>query len=126
MRKTIAAAALALALSLPGVAQAQHMDINSIVASIGGFDFQAGAPKLSSVPSLRIVRLSTLAGADQAADRLLSVRRTKSDDIDWLQSNLMQNWFARTATRNSGVSIDQIVAFDLAGDSSAVLYADDL
>ena len=126
MRKALAAAALALALGLPGAASAQHMDINSIIASIGGFEFQKGVPRLDSVPSLRVVRLSTLAGAGQAADRLWSVRRTKADDLRWLHSNLIQNWFARRATANAGVSIEQIVAFDLSGDGAAVLYADDL
>lgn len=126
MRKALFATALALVLSLPAAASAQHMDINRIIASIGGFQFQKGVLRLDSAPALRVVRLSTLAGAERAAARLWDARQAKADDLRWLHSNLMQNWFARRAVANAGVSIDQIVAFDLAGDGAAVLYADDL
>lgn len=125
--KTLASTALlVLGLTLPGTALAQHMDINEIIAGIGGTDFQSAAARVLSAPAVRVVRLSSLAGAAQAAGRVAGVYDVKVRELNYLQANLYLNPIARHAIDAAGVSIEQIVSIQMPGDGAAVLFADDL
>jgi hypothetical protein len=124
--KTLIAAALAVTLSLPGAALAQSWDANEVVSSIAGSEFLSAAEYADSMASIRVVRLSTLAGADNVVDRLAVARDIKERDIRYLQSQLRQNFFARVAMNGAGVTVEQIVAIYAADRRSGVIYADDL
>ena len=112
--------------AVPGAAQAQFMDMNSIVSSIGSRDYLDAVERLGSTSDVRVVRLSTLAGAAQSRERLARLVAGKPRDIDYLQSTVRLNRLAVWAVRNAGVGIEQIVALSVSGDGAAVLFADDL
>lgn len=120
------ALAAALVMSAPQIAVAQFMDINTIIAGIGSAKYLRSAERADSAAGLRVVRLSTLAGAGQSASRLNAAIEMKSRDVGYLQGNLVINPMAMSAIRNAGVTLDQIVAADIAGDGGGVLYANDL
>ena len=120
------AAAVAVAALMAAPAFAQFLDINSIIAGIGSTEFLRDAEQASDAAGLRVVRLSTLAGAEQAASRLYSAIDLKERDVHYLQANLVINPMAMSAIRNSGVSLEQIVSADISGDGGGVLYANDL
>lgn len=126
MNKTIAACVVALTLIAGGPAQAQSMDINTILNGIGSSSFLTAASKVHSASSVRVVRMSTLAAAERSAARIKSVVARKARDIDYLRSGLVLNPSAITAIKYSGVSLDQIVSLHMSGDGAAVLYADDV
>ncbi len=120
------AAAFAAAALMTAPAFAQFMDINTIIAGIGSSEFLRDAEHASDAAGLRVVRLSTLAGSEQAALRLYAAIDLKQRDVHYLQGNLIINPMAMIAIRNSGVTLDQIVSLDVAGDGGGVLYANDL
>lgn len=60
------------------------------------------------------------------ANLLALALEIKQRDVAYLQGKLIINPLAMSKIRNSGVSLDQIVAIDLAGDGGGVLYANDL
>jgi hypothetical protein len=122
----VVAFAAALLTAVPQVAQAQHMEINAIISGIGDSKFLRSAERADDAAGLRVVRLSTLAGAEQSASRLYSAIDLKERDIRYLQGNLVINPLAMSAIRNSGVSLQQIVSADIARDGGGVLYANDL
>jgi hypothetical protein len=126
MNRTIAAFVMALTLIAGGPAQAQSMDINTILNGIGSSSFLTAASKVHSASSVRVVRMSTLAAAERSAARIKSVVARKARDIDYLHSGLVLNPSAITAIKYSGVSLDQIVSLHMSGDGAAVLYADDV
>lgn len=126
MNKTFAAFVVALTLIAGGPAQAQSMDINTILNGIGSSSFLTAASKVHSASSVRVVRMSTLAAAERSAARIKSVVARKARDIDYLRSGLVLNPSAITAIKYSGVSLDQIVSLHMSGDGAAVLYADDV
>jgi hypothetical protein len=120
------AVAAALLMSAPTLALAQYMDINTIISGIGNSKFLRSAERADDAAGLRVVKLSTLAGAQQSAARLYAAIELKSRDVGYLQGNLVINPMALTAIRNAGVTLDQIVSADIAGDGGGVLYANDL
>lgn len=120
------ALAAALLMSAPQLALAQYMDINAIISGIGNTKFLRSAERADDAAGLRVVKLSTLAGAEQSAFRLHAAVELKERDVRYLQGNLVINPVAMTAIRNAGVSLDQIVSSDIARDGGGVLYADDL
>ena len=126
MNKAIAALVIAVTLALAGPAQAQSMDINSILNGIGGSNFLTAVSKVHSASSVRVIRMSSLAAAERSAARIKSVVARKARDIDYLHSGLVLNPTALTAIKYSGVSLDQIVSLHMSGDRAVVLYADDL
>lgn len=127
MTRVLAALVLGLGLlAVPGGANAQPMDITSIVGGIGGGDFLESVEKLDSAASVRVVRLSTLAGAEQSRERLWRTVAAKPRDIDYLHSTIILNYAARWAVRNAGMDVGQIVSVMATGDGAAVLFADDL
>lgn len=126
MKQLIAVLVMALTLAVSGPAQAQSMDINSILNGIGGSSFLKAASRVHSASSVRVVRMSTLAAAQRSAARIKSVVALKARDIDYLHSGLVLNPSAITAIKYSGVSLDQIVSLHMSGDRAVVLYADDL
>jgi hypothetical protein len=126
MNKLIAVALVTAAMGMPGATLAQHMDINAIIAGIGDGDFLRAAGKVDDAATVRVVRLSTLAGAAAAAGRLDDVSSLKSDDLEYLHANLYLNPMARMAIRNAGLDISQIVSVELPSDNAAVVYANDL
>ncbi|WP_423067384.1 hypothetical protein [Devosia sp. CN2-171] len=126
MKIRFAALVAVLLMAAPQVALAQFMDINEIISGIGGTKFLRDAERADSAPGLRVVRLSSLAGAEQNAARLYAAVELKERDIRFLQSNLVINPFAMRAIRNSNVSLDQIVSLHVSGDGGGVLYANDL
>lgn len=126
MKKLLAVSLVALALALPGGAQAQQLDINAIIAGIGGSDFQQAAGQVHSAATIRVIRLSSLAGADAAAGRLADVADIKSHELHYLQAALVINPMARIALNGAGVSLEQIVSVEMASDSAAIVYANDL
>jgi hypothetical protein len=119
-------AAFAAAAMMAAPALAQFMDINTIIAGIGSSEFLDDAQDASNAAGLRVVRLSSLAGAEQSASRLYAAIELKERDVRYLQANLVINPMAMSAIRNSGVTLDQIVSLDVAGDGGGVLYANDL
>jgi hypothetical protein len=119
-------AAFAAAAMMAAPALAQFMDINAIIAGIGSSEFLDDAQDASNAAGLRVVRLSSLAGAEQSASRLYAAIELKERDVRYLQANLVINPMAMSAIRNSGVTLDQIVSLDVAGDGGGVLYANDL
>lgn len=122
----VAAFAAALLMAAPQLAYAQFMDINAIISGIGGSKFLKSAERADDAAGLRVVRLSTLAGAEQSAARLYSAVDLKERDVHYLQANLVINPMAMSAIRNSGVTLDQIVSADISSDGGGVLYANDL
>lgn len=124
--KTLIAVALTLALSLPTAALAQHMDINELIAGIGGTDFLKAAEKVDSAPAVRVVALSSLAGATAASGRLADAEGIKREDLEYLHANLYLNPIARAAIRNAGFSIEQIVTLVTPPDGATTLFANDL
>jgi hypothetical protein len=126
MHKWILAAVMALALAVAGPAQAQSMNINSILNGIGNSSFLKAVSRVHSAPAVRVVRMSTLAGAERSAERIKRVVAQKQHDIYYLQSSLVLNPSAMTAIKYSGVSLDDIVSLHMSGDRATVLYADDL
>lgn len=126
MKTSLAELYMAATLVVSTPTLAQFMDINSIIAEIGGTEFLDDASDVDGASAVRVVRLSSLAGAEQSAGRLANARSLKSRDIDYLQGSLIINPIALTAIRNANVSLDQIVSLTMSGDGAAVLYADDL
>ncbi len=122
----VAALAATLLMAAPQLAYAQFMDINAIISGIGGSEFLRSAERADDAAGLRVVRLSTLAGAEQSASRLYSAIDLKERDVRYLQANLVINPMAMSAIRNSGVTLDQIVSADISGDGGGVIYANDL
>lgn len=122
----VAALAATLLMAAPQFAFAQHMDIVEIISGIGGREFLHDAGNADGAAGLRVVRLSSLAGAEMNADLLASALEIKQRDVAFLQGNLVINPLATSVIRNSGVSLDQIVSIDLAGDGGGVIYANDL
>jgi hypothetical protein len=120
------ALAAALLVAVPQVAVAQHMDINTVINSIGGSKFLRDAGRADGASGLRVVRLSTLAGAEQNASRLWSAVELKARDVQYLRSNLVLNPWAMSAIRGAGFGVRDIVAIDMAGDGGGVIYANDL
>lgn len=130
MKAALVAILLTLALVLaPAAASArQPMDLNAVIAGIATVEFYNQVDDLRDSASVRIVRLSTLAGARQSAARLHEVEdtRTKARAIRYLQRTLTLNWTGMHALKYSGVTLDQIVYLSVASDGAAILYADDL
>lgn len=126
MKQLIVAVVMALTLALTGPVQAQSMSINSILNGIGDTSFLKAVSRVHSAPSVRIIRLSSLAAAARSAERVKSVVARKARDIEYLQSNLVFNPSALTAIKYSGVNLEQIVSLHISGDRAVVLYADDL
>jgi hypothetical protein len=127
MKSKLVAVLLTLVLVLgPGGALAQFMDLNSIISGIGSTRYLKDAGRVDGASSVRVVRLSSLAGAERMAERLATAESIKARDIDYLRANLANNPIAVTAIRNFGFTLDDIVSLTLAGDGSAVLFADDL
>jgi hypothetical protein len=130
MKPAFVALVLALAMGLaPSVASArQPADMNAVIAGIATVEFYNQVDDLRDSASVRIVRLSTLAGARQSAARLHEVEEThgKARAIRYLQRTLTLNWTGMHALKYSGVSLDQIVYLSVASDGAAILYADDL
>lgn len=122
----VAALATALVMAAPQLAQAQFMDIVQIIGGIGGTKFLRDADRASDASGLRVVRLSSLAGAELNAGRMGIAREMKALDIAYLQGNLILNPMAMTAIRNSGYILEQMVSVDIARDGGGVIYADDL
>lgn len=120
------ALAATLLMAAPQLAHAQFMDINTIISGIGGSKFLRAAERADDAAGLRVVRLSTLAGAERSASRLFAAIELKERDVHYLQANLVINPMAMSAIRNSGVTLDQIVSADISGDGGGVLYANDL
>ena len=125
MNRTIAAIVTALMLSV-APAQAQSMDINSIINGIGTPKFMDDASDAHSAPAVRVIRLSSLAAAEQSAGRLARKVAAQERAVYLLRASLVINPTAMTAIRSSGVSLDQIVSLHMSGDRAVVLYADDL
>lgn len=126
MKSRFAVLAAVLLMAVPQVAVAQYMDINTIIAGIGGSKFLRDAERADSASGLRVVRLSTLAGAELNASRLYAAVEMKERDIRFLHSNLVINPLAMGAIRNAGVSLDQIVSVEVYGDGGGVMFANDL
>lgn len=127
MKSPFAAAFVALLLAAaPSAVLAQFMDINTIVSGIGGSKFLHDAANVDDASSVRVVRLSSLAGAEQSAARVAAVAVQKSRDINYLHGSLIINPVAVFAIRNSGVGLDDIISLTLEGDGGATLYANDL
>jgi|SRR5690554_1179237 len=127
MNRLLGQLLLVLALAAaPVTAQAQFMDVNSIVASIGSREFLNAVERLDSSASVRVVRLSTLNGAQLNRERLARAVASKPRDVYHLQSSIRLNQIAIWAVRNAGVSIEQIVALQASGDGAVILFADDL
>jgi hypothetical protein len=126
MKFRFVALAAALLMVAPQLAMAQFMDINTIISGIGGTKFLRDAERADSAAGLHVVRLSSLAGAEQSAARLDAAIELKERDIRFLQSNLVINPFAMRAIRNSNVSLEQIVSLTVSRDGGGALYANDL
>lgn len=126
MKSRFAALAAVVLMAAPQVALAQFMDINTIISGIGGSKFLRDAERADDAAGLRVVRLSTLAGAQQSAGSLYAAIDLKERDIRYLQGNLVINPLAMSVIRRSGVSLEQIVSLDVARDGGGVLYANDL
>ena len=127
MKSKLVAVSLVLMLAMgPGRALAQFMDMNEIISGIGSVRYLKDAGKVDSASSVRVVRLSSLAGAERMAGRLATAESSQHRAIDYLRGNLASNPIAVTAIRNFGFTLDNIVSLTLAGDGSAVLFADDL
>ena len=130
MKPAFVAILLTLGLVLnPAAASArQPMDLNAVIAGIATVEFYNQADELSDSPSVRIIRLSSLAGARQSAARLEQVieTRTRARAIQYLQRHVKLNWTAMHVLKYSGVTLDQIVYLSVASDGAAILYADDL
>lgn len=130
MKSAVVATLLTLAMVLaPAAASArQPMDLNAVISGIASVEFYDQADEVSNSPSVRIIRLSTLAGARQSAARLEQIieSRTKARAIHYLQRNVQLNWTAMHVLKYSGVTLDQIIYLSVASDGAAILYADDL
>jgi hypothetical protein len=127
MQVRLAAALVVLgAMALPSASLAQGTDLVSIIAGIGNSSFLDGVFQANDTSSVRVVRLSSFAGASRSAERLHRAESLKASDIAYLQGQLSLNSLARTAIRNSGVTLDQIVSIEVDGHGAAVIYADDL
>ena len=66
----VAALAATLLMAAPQLVQAQSMDIVKIIGGIGGSEFLHDAGRADSAAGLRVVRLSSLAGAEMNAGLL--------------------------------------------------------
>ncbi len=126
MKTRLAALFIAATFVVSTPSVAQFMDINSIIAEIGSTEFLDDAADVDGASAVRVVRLSSLAGARQSAGRLANARSLKARNIDYLQGSLIINPIAVTAIRNANVGLDQIVSLSMSGDGAAVLFADDL
>ncbi len=126
MPKLLAVSLFVLGMALSGLALAQPYDINALLSGIGGSEFLKAAERVDGAGAVRVVRLSTLAGAEAAAGRLAEIADIRADDLEYLHGNLYLNPIARRAIRDAGVSIEQIVTLEMPADGAAVLYADDL
>lgn len=127
MKTRLVAVLLCLTLAMgPGGALAQFMDLNEIVSGIGSVRYLKDAGRVDRASSVRVVRLSSLAGAQRMAGRLATAESMQRRAIHYLQDNLASNPIALIAIRNFGFELDDIVSLTLAGDGEAVLFADDL
>lgn len=125
MTRIVAALVMALVLAA-APAQAQTMDINAVINSIGTPEFMDDAFDAHSAPAVRVVRLSSLAAATRSAGRLARKVASQRRAVNLLRASLAINPTAMTAIRYSGVGLDQIVSLHMSGDRAVVLYADDL
>jgi hypothetical protein len=113
-------------MSAPQLAMAQFMDINAIISGIGSLEYLDEASRADDASDLRVVRLSSLAGAEMNAARLQRAVALKWRAVGYLQSNLVINPQAMTSIRNAGFSVEQIVSVHVSGDGGGVMYANDL
>ena len=120
------AAILAVACLMAGPALAQATSANEIVASIGSSQFRKAADKVDGASSARVVKISTFAGAKQAASKLALAETIYERDLDYLHSNLQMSPIALQAIRAAGFDVNSIVLATVDSEGSAILYADDL
>ena len=120
------AAILALSGLMAAPAYAQGATVNQIIASIGTTQFMKAAAKVDGASSARVVRLSTFAGAKQAASRMALVETIYERDLEFLHSNLQTSPIVMQAIRASGFDVNSIVLATIDSEGSAILYADDL
>ncbi len=124
MKRALAALAVLSLTAAPAVAQ--FTDVNSIIRSIGSYQFSRAADKVSGASSARVEKLSTFLGASTAGQRLVRAETLYERDLAYLHSNLMLSPVAMQAIRASGFEVNQIIALSLDSEGSAILYADDL
>src|SRR5690606_32185599 len=84
----------------------QAFDVNKVISGIGNSDFKDGVRRIDNTSDVRIVRLSSLAGAAQAAEGLAEALAAKPRDIAYLRSSVVLNPSALWALRNAGFELD--------------------
>jgi hypothetical protein len=126
MRNLLATTLVAFSLGFSTPAFAQYLSALEAVASIADYDFYQAAEEAHDLGGVRVVRISTLPGADGVVDRLAAARDLKERAISYLQSQLVLNFQANVAMNGAGVVIGQIVAIYRTGPNGAIIYADDL
>jgi len=120
------AAILAIASLMAAPAFAQATTVNEIIASIGTPGYMKAAGKVDGASSARVVKLSTFAGAKQAASRMAMAETIYDRELEYLHSNLQTSPIVMQAIRASGFDVNSIILATVDSEGSAILYADDL
>jgi hypothetical protein len=115
-----------LAASLATSAEAQSLNMSSVVAGIGDRAFLDGVEHISTANSINLVLLSTLSGAENSHDLVQQTRQLKSSDIEFLQSAVVINFQAMVRLRDAGFSLSQVISAVVSHDGAATLLIDDL
>jgi len=126
LKGKLAASAVVALLLAASPAQAQYMDIDNIINNIGSVEYLDAVARVHDTAAVRVVRLSSLGGAERREARLDRKVDLFKRDVYYLRSSLAINPHAMFAIRNSGVGLDQIVSLIMEGDGATVLFADDL
>src|SRR5262245_1255868 len=81
-------------------AKAEFITVMQVVQAIGNNEYLRDAAHADTAPAVRVVKLSTLAGAAYGGGRLDRAAFFKAVDLAYLQGNLWLNPIAVTAMRN--------------------------
>jgi len=98
-------------------------DFNAFIAGIAGTDFTTALDTLESANSVTLIKVSTMANADQS--KLGPALDAASSNVKQLQDRVSSSDKAMQALKGAGLTAAQVVGIQAAGDGSVTLYVND-
>jgi hypothetical protein len=99
-------------------------DFQGFITALPTMDIAANIPKLEAAPTIDVVKVSTLSGADPAA--LTTALEPVQEDITTLQTEVAANEAATSALEAEGTTPDKVIGIMAAADGAVTLYVNDL
>ncbi len=98
-------------------------DYDDFITNFESADFTSAADVLDRANSVVVIKLSSLNDFDEGAFN--TALDSRASDVALLQTRINANPKAMAAVQGAGVTAEDIVAIEAAGDGSVVLYARD-